>query len=73
MKAQEKEGSLKPSKLKATICADLMMKLCATCGKYTKVSYHILFITFTFENFTLAFMFIDYDAYTVGIAQLYIC
>jgi hypothetical protein len=37
LKAAEKEHGPRPSKLKATVCADLLMKLCTSTGRYAKV------------------------------------
>ena len=42
MKAQERDAGPKPTKLKATLCADLMVKLCSSTGRYARVMQPIL-------------------------------
>ena len=37
LKAKERESGYHPTKLKATVCADLMLKLSSATGRYAKV------------------------------------
>ena len=38
LKAKERESGYHPTKLKATVCADLMLKLSSATGRYAKVT-----------------------------------
>lgn len=42
LKTLEREGGSRPSKLKATVCADLLLKLCASAGRISRVMEPIL-------------------------------
>ena len=42
LKAKERTAGLQPTKLKATVCADLLLKLCTATGRYAKVMEPIL-------------------------------
>jgi hypothetical protein len=37
LKAQERDVGSHPTKLKASVCADLLLKLCTATGRYAKV------------------------------------
>jgi len=40
LKAKERESGYHPTKLKATVCADLMLKLSSATGRYAKVEHY---------------------------------
>eukprot|EP01032_Pedospumella_encystans_P028654 gene28654-32365_t len=42
LKAKERESGYHPTKLKATVCADLMLKLSSATGRYAKIMEPIL-------------------------------